>query len=84
MTHRLERGEASDLVSLEFHGQLDAAALESLRAAIALARARGAQVRVILRAGTEVERALLPALRELEVTLEVESPYLARWLAREP
>lgn len=84
MTHRIEIRDQADTVRFEFHGLMDAPALASLEAAIALARASGAEVRVVLRAGSELDRAVLADLRALDVKLEVESPYLARWLAREP
>jgi hypothetical protein len=84
VTHRIEVRNQPDTVRFEFHGLMDAPALASLEAAIAFARASGAQVQVVLRSGAEVDRAVVPELRALNVTLEVESPYLARWLAREP
>lgn len=84
VTHRIEVRNETDTVRFEFHGLLDAPALASLEAAVAFARGSGAEVRVVLRAGAELDRAVLADLRALNVTLEVESPYLARWLAREP
>jgi hypothetical protein len=85
VTHRLEIRDADDTtVSLEFQGLLDTAALRSLEAFLISARGEGTKVRLVLRSGTEVERSVLPVLRLLDVTLEIESPYLARWLAREP
>lgn len=84
MTHRIEVRNQADTVRFEFHGLMDASALASLEAAIAFAHAAGAQVRVVLRAGAELDRSVLADLRALNVTLEAESPYLARWLAREP
>jgi hypothetical protein len=85
VTHRLEVRNADDTtVSLEFQGLLDAGALASLQAILVSARGAATKVRLVLRSGTEVERSVLPVLRLLDVTLVVESPYLARWLAREP
>ncbi len=66
---------------LEVQGLLDEPALGNLGAAVALARASGAEVRVVLRSGVEVERACVPALRALGGALTVESPYLAAWIA---
>jgi hypothetical protein len=83
VTHRIEVRNTADTVRFEFQGHMDAPALASLEAAVAFARAAGARVRVVLRAGAEVDREILPALRALDVSLEVESPYLARWLARD-
>jgi hypothetical protein len=84
VTHRITVLDEADTVRFEFHGLLDPAALASLEAAVAFARRSGAAVRVVLRSGTEVDRSVVPELRTLDVTLDVESPYLARWLAREP
>lgn len=84
VTHRLEVRNENDTVLIEFHGLLDAAALVSLKGALARASERGAGARLLLRAGTEVDRSLVPQLQGLNVAVEVESPYLARWLAREP
>jgi hypothetical protein len=83
VTHRIEVRSENDIVRFEFHGLLDAAALTSLRAALAAARGAGAQIQLVLRTGTEVDRGCLAELRGLDATLEVESPYLARWLARD-
>jgi hypothetical protein len=75
--------EVEESVVLELHGLVDDDAVRSLRATVALIRGGGAPVRVVLREGAEVERSCLPALRSLEVTLTAESPYLARWIARD-
>lgn len=83
MTHRIVVRNERDIIRFELHGLMDAAALASLEVSIASARGAGAQVVVVLRAGAEVDRSVLPALRALDVRLEVESPYLARWLARD-
>jgi hypothetical protein len=71
-----------ETVLFEFQGLLDAAALASIDAAVAFARAGGGQVWIVLRAGTEVERSCLPGLRALDGKVVAESPYLARWIAR--
>lgn len=71
-----------EAVVIEFNGLLDADALGGLRSTIALVRQEGADVRVVLRAGAEVERSCLPELRTLDAAVTAESPYLARWLAR--
>lgn len=75
--------QEQETVVLEFHGLFDADALRSLRSTVALVRRGGAEVRVVLRAGAEVDRACLPELRTLDATVVAESPYLARLLARD-
>jgi hypothetical protein len=82
VTHRIDVRNEGETVLFEFHGLLDAEAMASIDAAVAFARTRGGAVRIVLRAGTEVERALLPGLRALDATVVAESPYLARWIAR--
>jgi hypothetical protein len=81
VTHRLEIRKQDRTVVFELHGLLDAGALASLRAALEFARASGAAARVVLRAGSEVERSCLAGLRELDAEIVAESPYLASWLA---
>jgi hypothetical protein len=83
VTHRLDVHTEGSVVVFELHGLLDEAALASLRAALDFARESGAAARIVLRAGSEVERSCLAALRALEAELVAESPYLASWLARE-
>lgn len=80
MTHRLETQKSERTTTLEFQGLLDAAALAALRTAIAPALASGAPARIVLRAGTQVDRACLEGLRALGADLVAESPYLARWI----
>lgn len=80
MTHRLDIHESRRAHVLEFQGLLDAAALAGLRAALAAAQERGASARIVLRAGTEVERSCLPALRAIGAEVIAEAPYLASWL----
>lgn len=80
VTHRLVVSTQDRTVVFELHGLVDAAALASLRAALDFAREGGAGARVVLKAGAEVERSCLGALRALEVELVAESPYLAAWI----
>lgn len=80
MTHRVDISKAQQLVTFEFQGLLDAAALEELRAGVQLAASRGAAARVVLREGTEVERSCVPDLRALPAEVVAESRYLARWI----
>lgn len=79
MTHRLDFRELGGATVLEFQGLLDQAALQVLRAAVA-GTPRGL-ARIVLRAGSEVERDCLPGLRGLEAEVVAESPYLARWIS---
>jgi hypothetical protein len=80
VTHRLDIKKRHRTLVLEFQGLLDTAALAGLRAALATARESGATARVVLRAGTEVERCCVPALRTLGAEVTAEAPYLASWL----
>ncbi len=67
---------------LAFQGLLDAAALAELRRRIA---DLPAPVRLVLRAGTEVDPGCIDALRRLPLAgLAAESPYLTRWLSEDP
>jgi len=79
MTHRLDFHKLDGATVLEFQGLLDQAALQVLHAAIA-GTPRG-RARIVLRAGTEVERACLQGLRALDAEVVAESPYLARWIS---
>jgi hypothetical protein len=81
VTHRLDVSTQDHTVVFSLSGLLDDAALASLRAALAFARASGASARVVLRAGSEVERSCLEGLRGLGVQIVAESPYLAAWIA---
>lgn len=83
MTHRIDMRQDQETVVFELHGLVDADALSSLRSTVSLVRRGGAPVRVVLRAGAEVERSCLPGLRVLDADVVAESPYLARWLARD-
>ncbi len=83
MTHRIDIRNQNETVRFEFQGLLDAAAFASIEAAVASAVASGTRAVLVLRSGTEVDRAVLPELQGLKVSLEAESPYLARWLARD-
>lgn len=80
VTHRLVVTKQGRTVVFELHGLVDAGALASLRAALDFAREGGAGARVVLKAGAEVERSSLGALRALEAELVAESPYLAAWI----
>jgi hypothetical protein len=80
VTHRIEVSTQDRLVVFEVHGLVDEAALASLDASIAFARQSGAAARVVLRAGTEVERSCLPGLRALDAEIDTDSPFLAAWL----
>ncbi len=80
MTHKLDVSRRDRTVVLDFQGLLDAAALEPLEAAVGIARADGARARIVLRAGTEVERSCLSRLAAIEAEVVAEVPYLARWL----
>lgn len=79
MAHRMDVRCVNGCTILEFQGLLDPDALALVRAA-AGPDPSGA-VRLLLRAGTEVDRGCLEGLRALAVEIVAESPYLARWLA---
>ncbi len=76
MAHRVDVRYAGGCRILEFQGLLDPEALAMVRAA-----AGPGVARLVLRAGTEVDRACLEGLRALAVEIVAESPYLARWLS---
>jgi hypothetical protein len=80
MTHRLDFQKRDGATVIEFQGLLDPAALDVLRAAVA--RVPEGLARIVLRAGSEVERACLPGLRALDAEVVAESPYLARWIGK--
>jgi hypothetical protein len=80
VTHRLDVFTRDRTVVLELSGLLDEGALASLRAALDHARASDASARVVLRAGSEVERSCLEGLRGLAAEVVAESPYLAAWI----
>jgi hypothetical protein len=84
VTHRLDIRPTPQAFTLEFEGLLDPAAFRELRGAVARGAASGAPVRLVLRAGTEVERACVDELRALGAEVVAESAYLARWLRGEP
>jgi hypothetical protein len=82
MTYRIDALGTEMPTVLAFQGLLDAAALADLRGRIA---ARAAPVRLLLRAGTEVDPTCIAELRRLPVAgLAAESPYLTRWLSEDP
>lgn len=83
MTHRIDVLRHDETAVFEFQGLLDPAALAALRAAVEVAHAAGASVRIRLREGAEVERACLAGLRALGAELLADSAYLARWLAQD-
>ena len=81
MAYRIDTLRAELATVLAFQGLLDAAALADLHARIA---GLATPVRLVLRAGTEVDPGCIAALRQLRVTgLTAESPYLSRWLSED-
>lgn len=80
MTHRLDIRDAPHAVTLHFQGLLDLVALEKLRAASQAAAVNGTPVRIVLREGTDVDRACVDGLRALAADVVAESAYLARWI----
>jgi hypothetical protein len=80
VTHRLDVHAQGRTVVFELHGVVNEEAVASLRVALEFARESGASARIVLRAGAEVERSSLVALRALRAELLAESPYLAAWL----
>ncbi len=76
MTYRIDRGTAAEGLLLELRGQVDATALDEIRAATAAARA---PVSVVLKEGCQIEPGVLEELSRA-VDLRAESPSLARWL----
>jgi hypothetical protein len=80
VTHRLDVRKQPKAITLEFQGLLDDAALEELRTAVQLASRSAAEIRVLLRELTIVERGCIAGLRSLGAEVVAESPYLARWL----
>jgi hypothetical protein len=80
VTHRLDVRKQDRTVVFELHGLVDGAALASLRAALDFARESGAAARIVLKAGSEVERSCLADLRGLDAEIVAESAYLASWL----
>jgi hypothetical protein len=80
MTYRIDAFQTEAALVLAFQGVLDAAALEDLRARVAAL----APVRLVLRAGTEVDPGCIAPLRRLPLAaLTAESPYLTRWLSED-
>ncbi len=81
MPYRIDTLRADLATVLAFQGLLDTGALADLRARIA---GLGNPVRLVLRAGTEVDPACIASLRRLPVAgLVAESPYLSRWLSED-
>ena len=82
MPYRIDTVRTQVAVVLAFQGLVDEGALADLRVRIA---ALSAPVRLLLRAGTEVDPGCIGALRRLPVAeLVAVSPFLARWLAEDP
>jgi anti-anti-sigma regulatory factor len=82
VTHRIHRvSRPEQAVVLEFQGLLDAAALAPLEEAVAIAAANGSRARIVLREGSEVDRACLGRLASLDADVVAEAPWLARWIA---
>jgi hypothetical protein len=82
MPYRIDTVRTQVAVVLAFQGLVDEGALADLRVRIA---ALSAPVRLLLRAGTEVDPGCIAALRRLPAAeLVAESPFLARWLAEDP
>lgn len=82
MTHRFHCACCRDhTVVLHFQGLLDLAALAPLEEAVRVAAANDSRTRIVLREGSEVDRACLPRLAALEAEIVAEAPYLARWIA---
>jgi hypothetical protein len=80
MAYRLDIHGQDGALVLQFQGLLDADALAGLRASLARARQNGTRARIVLRAGSEVERSCLAELRALGVEVTAEAAYLATWL----
>jgi hypothetical protein len=80
MTYRIDSQGTPPAAVLVFQGLLDEAALAELRVRIGAA---GEPVRLVLRAGTEVEPASIEPLRRLPAELHAESPFLQRWLSED-
>lgn len=79
MPYRIDTLRTDVALVLAFHGLLDELALADLVARIG---ALAAPVRLVLRAGTEVDPLCIDALRRLPLAaLSAESPYLTRWLS---
>jgi hypothetical protein len=81
VTYRLDVRKQDRTVELELHGLLDPPALAALRVALEHARSGGAEVRIVLAAGTDVERSCVAELRALRAEVVARAPYLAAWIA---
>ena len=81
MTHRIDLRIGEQGTMVLFQGLLDRPALLELAARCRVLSEGGTRVLVILSAGTRVEAGLVEELVRLEgITLEAESPFLARWI----
>ncbi|MBI5532213.1 MAG: hypothetical protein HY898_05840 [Deltaproteobacteria bacterium] len=74
MTYRIENSPETQTVV--FEGQLDALALDALRAVL-----KGRRPRLVLQPGTRIDSSCVQAVRALGVPLIAESPFLAHLLA---
>jgi hypothetical protein len=81
VTHRIDVGREGGTIVFHVQGLLDAPAFAALKASVAAVTASGGDARVVLKAGTQLDRGCLPCLRALGAAVVAESPYLARWIA---
>jgi hypothetical protein len=82
MPYRIDLFRTPAGVMLAFQGVLDEGALADLVARLVAATA---PVRLVLRAGTEVDPGCIDAVRRLPVAeLSAVSPFLSRWLSEDP
>jgi hypothetical protein len=82
MPYRIDLFRIPAGVTLAFQGVLDEGALADLLARLVAATT---PVRLVLRAGTEVDPGCIDALRRLPVAeLSAVSPFLTRWLSEDP
>ncbi len=83
--YRLDINHGENEVRVCFRGHLDPEALDDLVTHVAgvAGSANAVPVRVVLQAGTLVDHELVSLLPRLAgVTVEAESPFLARWMSR--
>ena len=81
MTHRLDIRKSDQRVTILFQGLLDRSGLSELEALCQAQANRGLTVHVRLGSATRIESELLePLLRIKDISLEAESPFLARWI----
>jgi hypothetical protein len=83
MTHKIEIQARDQLVTLVFHGTLDAGALRQIDTLFDRFRGRGVPIRLLLDTGTEAEIGIVEELRRLDgIVIEAKPPFLARWLGK--